>query len=347
MSQDQKRDEDSQNPSNVKIQEDNAAIIMDNQSYAEVFIQFRESDQMTDETTMEDFLDHANVPLEFRSDFMVAAMLKQVQDLDIASGVLKIEDSYRATREPEAPTEEVAPVTPAEEVAANDLEDIKAEIEEDQLPEIPVIPLEDTPEKVLQGREEISQVEENYRQAKEDFINGPDAPGGKMPFWKGMFNLLMDGSWNPDRVQREKMFVEHPITLDALRLLKYKDMVIDVLNVSAIFYREQDSKLVIVLTGRANITRDVELVVYHDLVAKFLAVISVMNKILGDKYQISNYIIHDKCVIKRNRLLSAEFKRDRGLAIIELKGGAHVNVRVTRKRYNELQNIILEGHYDV
>jgi len=331
MSQDQNREEDSQN--NSKIKQDKAEIIMDNLSYAEQFIDFRESDKMTDETTMDDFLDHAEVPEDLRSDFMVAAMLKQVQDLDIESGKLKIEESYRRDEVPAPEVQEV------QEAASTDLEEIKEDIENDN---IPVISKEDTPTKVQREKEAFANAEQDLISERDNYING----GGEVSFFKGLWNLLVDGKWNPEAAKRKAIYDNNPITIEALRLLVFKDMIIDVPNVSAIFYREQDNKLVIQMTGRASITREIELVAYHELVARFLAVIAVMHKMIGEKYQLGNYIIHDKCVIKKNRILCAEFKRGPGLGIIELKGGSHVNVRITRKKYNEIQSLILAGKYN-
>ncbi len=193
-----------------------------------------------------------------------------------------------------------------------------------------------------QEKEAFANAEQDLISERDNYING----GGEVSFFKGLWNLLVDGKWNPEAAKRKAIYDNNPITIEALRLLVFKDMVIDVPNVSAIFYREQDNKLVIQMTGRANITRETELVAYHELVARFLAVIAVMHKMIGEKYQLNNYIIHDKCVIKKNRILSAEFKRSPGLGIIELKGGSHVNVRITRKKYNEIQALILAGKYN-
>lgn len=340
MSQENNREEDSQKSSTEKTQAANAEIISDNLGFAEQFIEFRNSDKMTDETTMDDFLDHAEVPEDLRSDFMVAAMLKQVQDIDIENGDLKIEDSYRS-----AEASKVANAENAENASqTEDQQDVPVEVSE-----VETVPAQsenvstEVPETTGVSENEVTlTAEEEYQKNKDEYING----GGKVSFFRGLWNLLVDGSWNPNKVMREKMFMDNPIKIDALRLMKYKDMIIDVPNVSAIFYREQDSTMVIQMTGRANISRPVELIVYQDVVNQFLAIIAVMHKLLGDKYQLSNYVIHDKCIIKKNRILSSEFKRGRGFAIIELKGGSHVNIRSTRNKYNELQALILKGHYN-
>lgn len=279
-----------------------------NLSFAEQFIEYRDSGKVTDDTTMDEFLDAIKVPEDLRSDFMVAAMFKQVQDIDISNGNLEIKDSYRAS-----------------------------EIQS----EIPVIPQEDIPLEVQRERA-ILEADERLAIERDEYING----GPKVSFFRGMWNLLVDGKWNPERALRKKVYNDNPIQIDALRLMKFKDIIIDVPNVSAIFYREQDSKMVILVTGRVGITRTAELAEYQDLLYKFMAVIRVMNTMFGDKYSLNNYILHDKCLIKKNRILCSEFKRSPGLAIVELKGGSHVNIRSTRNKYNELQGLILKGHYD-
>jgi len=78
-----------------KTQIDKVETILDKLDLAHEFIKFREKNKDNPEIIIEKFFDSVNLPEDLRNDFMVAALLKQVHDLDIVSGKITIEDLYR------------------------------------------------------------------------------------------------------------------------------------------------------------------------------------------------------------------------------------------------------------
>lgn len=77
-----------------KTQIDKVETILDKLDLAHEFIKFREKNKDISEIIIEKFFDSVNLPEDLRNDFMVAALLKQVHDLDIVSGKITLEDLY-------------------------------------------------------------------------------------------------------------------------------------------------------------------------------------------------------------------------------------------------------------